>query len=100
MTKDWSRRGFRQAVGRRVAEPDGRREAGPAVLWVTLAFQPVGAISLRDGSETMAQYSAGRFAVSGDDVRSYFAAPDTSNFQQILSVPSSARPPSGDVPFG
>jgi hypothetical protein len=99
MTKDWSRRGFRQAVGRPVAEPDGRRDAGP-VLWVTLAFQPVGAISLRDGSETMAQYSAGRFAVSGDDVRSYSAVPDTSNFQQILSVPSSARPPSRDVPFG
>jgi hypothetical protein len=58
--------------------PDG------SVLWVTLDFKPVGTISLRGGSGTMASYNMGRFGVSNDDVRVYSALPDISSSQQIL----------------
>jgi hypothetical protein len=58
--------------------PDG------SVLWVTLDFKPVGTISLRGGSGTMATYNMGRFGVSNDDVRVYSALPDISSSQQIL----------------
>jgi Putative Ig domain/HYDIN/CFA65/VesB-like, Ig-like domain len=58
--------------------PDG------SVLWVTLDFKPVGMISLRGASGTMATYNMGRFGVSNDDVRVYSALPDISSSQQIL----------------
>jgi hypothetical protein len=58
--------------------PDG------SVLWVTLDFTPVGTISLRGGSGTMATYNMGRFGVSNDDVRVYSALPDISSSRQIL----------------
>jgi hypothetical protein len=58
--------------------PDG------TVLWVTLDFGPVGTITLRGGSGTMATYNMGRFGVSRDAVRVYSALPDVSTFQQIL----------------
>jgi hypothetical protein len=58
--------------------PDG------TVLWVTLDFMPVGTITLRGGSGTMAQYNLGRFGVSRDAVRVYSALPDISTSQQIL----------------
>jgi hypothetical protein len=58
--------------------PDG------SVLWVTLDFSPVGTITLRGGSGTMATYNMGRFGVSNDDVRVYSALPDISTSQQIL----------------
>ena len=61
-----------------VALPDG------AVLWVTLDFMPVGTITLRGGSGTMATYNLGDFGVSNDDVRVYSALPDLSSSQQIL----------------
>jgi Putative Ig domain/Abnormal spindle-like microcephaly-assoc'd, ASPM-SPD-2-Hydin len=61
-----------------VALPDG------TVLWVTLDFQPVGTITLRGGSGTMATYNLGQFGVSNDDVRVYSALPDMSSSQQIL----------------
>lgn len=55
-----------------------------SLLWVTLDFMPVGTISLRGGSGTMATYNMGFFGVSNDDVRVYSALPDISNSQQIL----------------
>jgi hypothetical protein len=58
--------------------PDG------SVLWVTLDFGPVGTITLRGGSGTMATYNMGRFGVSNDDVRVYSALPDIGTSQQIL----------------
>jgi hypothetical protein len=58
--------------------PDG------SVLWVTLDFKPVGTITIRSGSGTMATYNMGRFGVSNDDVRVYSALPDISSSQQIL----------------
>jgi hypothetical protein len=58
--------------------PDGTQ------LWVTLDFGPVGTITLRGGSGTMATYNMGRFGVSNDDVRVYSALPDISTSQQIL----------------
>jgi hypothetical protein len=58
--------------------PDG------TVLWVTLDFQPVGTITLRAGSGTMAQLNLGRFGVSRDQIRVYSALPDISTSQQIL----------------
>jgi hypothetical protein len=61
-----------------VALPDG------TVLWVTLDFGPVGTITLRGGSGTMATYNLGDFGVSNDDVRVYSALPDISTSQQIL----------------
>jgi hypothetical protein len=61
-----------------VGLPDG------AVLWVTLDFMPVGTITLRGGSGTMAQYNLGRFGVSRDAVRVYSALPDIGSSQQIL----------------
>ena len=61
-----------------VALPDGTR------LWVTLDFGPVGTITVRGGSGTMATYNLGRFGVSNDDVRVYSALPDIAGSQQIL----------------
>src|SRR3954471_19307357 len=61
-----------------VALPDG------AVLWVTLDFGPVGTITVRAGSGTLATYNMGRFGVSNDDVRVYSALPDVAGSQQIL----------------
>ena len=61
-----------------VALPDGSR------LWVTLDFGPVGTITVRGGSGTMATYNMGRFGVSNDDVRVYSALPDVAGSQQIL----------------
>jgi hypothetical protein len=58
--------------------PDGTQ------LWVTLDFGPVGTITLRGGSGTMATYNMGRSGVSNDDVRVYSALPDVSTSQQIL----------------
>lgn|SRR5215211_842600 len=58
--------------------PDGTR------LWVTLDFNPVGTVTVRGGSGTMATYNMGRFGVSNDDVRVYSALPDVSGSQQIL----------------
>ena len=58
--------------------PDG------TVLWVTLDFGPVGTITLRGGSGTMARYNLGRFGVSRDAIRVYSALPDISTSQQIL----------------
>jgi Abnormal spindle-like microcephaly-assoc'd, ASPM-SPD-2-Hydin/Putative Ig domain len=55
-----------------------------SVLWVTLDFQPIGTITLRGGSGTMAQNNLGRFGVSNDDVRVYSALPDISTSTQIL----------------
>jgi hypothetical protein len=51
---------------------------------VTLDFKPVGTITLRGGSGTMATYNMGRFGVSNDYVRVYSALPDISTSQQIL----------------
>jgi hypothetical protein len=53
-------------------------------LWVTLDFKPVGTITLRSGSGSMAPYNMGRFGVSRDQVRVYSALPDVSTSQQIL----------------
>ena len=61
-----------------VNRPDGTQ------LWVTLDFKPVGTITLRAGSGTMATYNLGRFGVSHDPVRVYDALPDISTSQQIL----------------
>jgi putative Ig domain-containing protein/ASPM-SPD-2-Hydin domain-containing protein len=58
--------------------PDG------SVLWVTLDFTPVGTITLRGGSGTMATNNLGQFGVSNDDVRVYSALPDVSTSKQIL----------------
>ena len=58
--------------------PDGTR------LWVTLDFGPVGTITLRGGSGTMATYNMGRFGVSRDQVRVNSALPDVSTSQEIL----------------
>ena len=58
--------------------PDGTQ------LWVTLDFGPVGTITLRGGSGTMANYNMGRFGVSRDAVRVNSALPDVSTAQQIL----------------
>jgi hypothetical protein len=58
--------------------PDGTQ------LWVTLDFAPVGTITLRGGSGTMADYNMGRFGVSRDQIRVYSALPDVSTAQQIL----------------
>ena len=58
--------------------PDGTQ------LWVTLDFGPVGTITLRGGSGTMATYNMGRFGVSRDQIRVYSALPDVTGAQQIL----------------
>jgi len=58
--------------------PDGTQ------LWVTLDFGPVGTITLRGGSGTMATYNMGRFGVSRDQIRVNSALPDVSSAQQIL----------------
>jgi hypothetical protein len=58
--------------------------ADGTVLWVTLDFKPVGTITLRGGSGTMAQYDLGRFGVSRDAIRVYSALPDIGTSQQIL----------------
>jgi Putative Ig domain/Abnormal spindle-like microcephaly-assoc'd, ASPM-SPD-2-Hydin len=58
--------------------PDGTR------LWVTLDFKPVGTITLKGGSGSMAPYNMGDFGVSRDQVRVYSSLPDISTFQQIL----------------
>jgi hypothetical protein len=58
--------------------PDGTQ------LWVTLDFAPVGTITLRGGSGTMAAYNMGRFGVSRDQIRVNSALPDVSGAQQIL----------------
>jgi Putative Ig domain len=58
--------------------PDGTR------LWVTLDFKPVGTITLKGGSGSMARYNMGDFGVSRDQVRVYSSLPDISTFQQIL----------------
>jgi hypothetical protein len=58
--------------------PDGTQ------LWVTLDFGPVGTITLRAGSGTMATLNMGRFGVSRDQIRVYSALPDVSAAQQIL----------------
>jgi hypothetical protein len=58
--------------------PDGTQ------LWVTLDFGPVGTITLRAGSGTMASYNMGRFGVSRDQIRVNSALPDVSTAQQIL----------------
>ena len=55
-----------------------------SVLWVTLDFKPVGTITLKGGSGTMATYNMGFFGVSNDDVRVYSALPDVSASKQIL----------------
>jgi hypothetical protein len=51
---------------------------------VTLDYKPVGTVTLRGGSGTMANYNMGDFGVSRDKVRVYSALPDVANFQQIL----------------
>jgi Putative Ig domain/Abnormal spindle-like microcephaly-assoc'd, ASPM-SPD-2-Hydin len=61
-----------------VNRPDGTQ------LWVTLDFMPVGTITLRGGSGTMAKYNLGQFGVSRDAVRVYDALPDVATAQQIL----------------
>jgi|tagenome__1003787_1003787.scaffolds.fasta_scaffold20970031_3 hypothetical protein len=53
-------------------------------LWVTLDFKPVGTITLRGGSGTMATYNMGRFGVSRDAVRVYDRLPDLAGQRQIL----------------
>jgi hypothetical protein len=53
-------------------------------LWVTLDFTPVGTITLRGGSGTMATYNMGRFGVSRDQIRVNSALPDVAGAQQIL----------------
>jgi hypothetical protein len=58
--------------------PDGTQ------LWVTLDFGPVGTITLRGGSGTMATYNMGRFGVSRDQIRVNSALPDVGGAQQIL----------------
>jgi len=58
--------------------PDG------TVLWVALDGKPVGTITLKSGSGTMAQYNMGDFGVSRDSVQVYNSLPDASPFQQIL----------------
>jgi Putative Ig domain/HYDIN/CFA65/VesB-like, Ig-like domain len=58
--------------------PDGTQ------LWVTLDFGPVGTITLRGGSGTMATYNLGRFGVSRDQIRVNSALPDVAGAQQIL----------------
>jgi len=58
--------------------PDGTR------LWVTLDFGPVGFITLRGGSGTMARYNMGDFGVSRDQIRVQSALPDVPGAQQIL----------------
>ena len=58
--------------------PDGTR------LWVTLDFGPVGTITLRGGSGTMATYNMGGFGVSRDQIRVNSALPDVSGAQEIL----------------
>ncbi|HWC85460.1 MAG TPA: choice-of-anchor D domain-containing protein, partial [Solirubrobacteraceae bacterium] len=68
-----------------VALPDGTQ------LWVTLDFGPVGTITLRGGSGTMATYNMGRFGVSRDQVRVNSALPDVSSAQQILIGGAFAR---------
>jgi Putative Ig domain len=55
-----------------------------SVLWVTLDFMPVGVVTLRAGSGTMAQYNMGQFGVSRDQIRVYSSLPDLPSFTQIL----------------
>jgi Putative Ig domain len=63
---------------RNVNLPDG------SVLWVTLDFGPVGTITLRGGSGTMATYNMGRFGVSRDQIQVNSALPDVAGAQQVL----------------
>ena len=58
--------------------PDGTQ------LWVTFDFLPVGTITMRGGSGTMANYNLGHFAAQRDQVRVFSTLPDMPNFQQIL----------------
>lgn len=58
--------------------PDG------TVLWLALDGKPVGTITLRGGSGTMATYNMGRFGVRRDSVQVFSSLPDASHFQQIL----------------
>jgi hypothetical protein len=58
--------------------PDGTQ------LWVMLDFGPVGTITLRGGSGTMARDNMGHFGVSRDQLRVYSALPDVASSQQIL----------------
>lgn len=58
--------------------PDGTQ------LWVTLDFGPVGTITVRGGSGSMATYNLGRFGVSRDQVRVNRGLPDDPTAQQIL----------------
>jgi hypothetical protein len=53
-------------------------------IWVTLDFQPVGLITLKNGSGSMTPYNLGDFGVSMDAVRIFSSLPDISTFQQIL----------------
>ena len=62
----------------RVNLPDGTR------LWVTLDFGPVGTITVRGGSGSMAPYNMGQFGVSRDQIRVNSALPDIPTAQQIL----------------
>jgi hypothetical protein len=95
------RRGREGAVERsRVQRPDAERPSGGfsllsvqvknvnlpdgTQLWVTLDFGPVGTITLRGGSGTMAAYNMGRFGVTRDQIRVNSALPDISGAQQIL----------------
>ena len=59
--------------------PDGTQ------LWATLDYKPVGVITLKGGSGSIAPYNLGRFGVSRDQVRVYSSLPDTGSFQQILT---------------
>lgn len=58
--------------------PDGSQ------VWATLDFKPVGVITLKGGSGSMAPYNMGDFAVSRDQIRVYSSLPDAGSFQQIL----------------
>jgi hypothetical protein len=65
--------------------PDG------TVLWVTLDFGPVGTITLRGGSGTMATYNLGFFGVSRDAVRVYDRLPDAAGTQQQILIGGAFR---------
>jgi hypothetical protein len=58
--------------------PDGSQ------LWATLDFKPVGVITLKGGSGSLAPYNLGDFGVSRDQIRVYSSLPDAGSFQQIL----------------
>jgi hypothetical protein len=58
--------------------PDGTQ------VWATLDFKPVGLITLKGGSGSIAPYNMGDFGVSRDQIRVYSSLPDAGAFQQIL----------------